>query len=248
MTDPTLSLDRIYDRDTVIAQRRDGYRFSVDALLLSWFAYEHAPAKVARTLELGAGSGIISILLKRRGLSGSIDAVERQKSLFSLLARNISYNHLEDTIFPLLNDIRVLCFPEARYDIVCFNPPYRAVDSGRAAPDKERAAARHEFFGSLTDFLRAGKQALKRKGRLFFVYPAERLPFACASAANQGLYPRQIALVSEHPSDPPSLALFCCVTGDIRRSKLAMSLIAMRERDGSESMIGTKVMHAPSRS
>ncbi|HSA33870.1 MAG TPA: methyltransferase [bacterium] len=246
MTDPTISFDRMYDRDTVIAQRRGGYRFSVDALLLSWFAHEYAPARVTRTLELGAGSGVVSILLKRRGLGGTIDAIERQGSLFSLLTHNVSLNHLDACIFPTLKDIRMLSDLHERYDLVCFNPPYRAVDSGRTAPDEERAAARHELFGSLDDFLLIGGAALKKKGRLFFVYPVARLAFACLSISLHGLYPRQIVLVSEAPADPPTLALFCCVPGDVRRSKLDISLMAMRENDGAESAIASKVLHASS--
>ncbi|HNT27524.1 MAG TPA: methyltransferase [bacterium] len=246
MTDPLISFDRMYDRDTVIAQRRGGYRFSVDALLLSWFAHEYAPARVTRTLELGAGSGIVSILLKRRGLGGTVDAIERQESLFSLLAHNVSLNHLEASVFPILKDIRMLSAFHERYDLVCFNPPYRAADSGRTAPDEERAAARHELFGSLDDFLRIGGAALKKKGRLFFVYPVARLAFACLSTAAHGLYPRQIVLVSESPADPPSLALFCCAPGDVRRSKLDLSLVTMREKDGAESAVASKILHASS--
>lgn len=246
MTDAGLSFDRIYDRDTVIAQRRDGYRFSIDALLLSWFATEQAPARVTRSLDLGAGSGVVSILLKRRGLNGVIDAVERQNSLFSLLVRNISLNRLDAFVFPILKDIRRLRDINERYDLVCFNPPYRSADSGRAAPDKERAAARHELFGALDDFLRIGKLALKKKGRLFFVYPAERLAFACQVAGSCGLYPRQIAFVSELPAGRPTLALFCCVPGDIQRSKLEISLVSMRENDGSESVVASTILHARS--
>ncbi|MCI0469901.1 MAG: methyltransferase, partial [Nitrospirae bacterium] len=71
-----LTLDHI--RDIQIYQNRDGYRFSVDALLLYSFVNL---TRIKRIADLGAGSGIIGILLARRYPSAAVALVELQKSL-----------------------------------------------------------------------------------------------------------------------------------------------------------------------
>ncbi|NPA95757.1 MAG: methyltransferase, partial [Thermodesulfobacteria bacterium] len=64
-----------------ILQPLEGYRFSVDALLLAEFA---RVKKRERLIELGAGCGVISMVLARRFPEASIMAVEIQEELFQL--------------------------------------------------------------------------------------------------------------------------------------------------------------------
>jgi tRNA1Val (adenine37-N6)-methyltransferase len=245
MTERLYTLDTIYHPAIVIAQRRGGYRFSVDALLLAWFVRRHCGRRrIARSLELGAGSGVISILLKRQGLAGTIDCIERQEGLFSLLCVNIERNSLSEELLPRAGDLRSMPIERECYDIALFNPPYHPATTGRTSPDNERAAARHELFGTLDDFLRIGAAALKKRGHLFFIYPAARSAFAYASLAQNGLTPIETIAVREHALDDPSLFLIGCVRGAVSPGAQRFSLITMKQSDGTDTAVGAEILYA----
>jgi tRNA1Val (adenine37-N6)-methyltransferase len=248
MSDRLFSRDRIYDDHTIIKQRRGGYRFSVDALLLAWFVFRHTGRRrIARSLELGAGSGVVSLVLKRHGISGTIDCVEREEGLSLLLKENIDGNGLSAELIPVRGDLRHLRFAPEQYDAVFFNPPYHPAAAGRTSPDGEKAAARHELFGGLGDFLRAGCGALKKKGKLFFVHPAERAAYAYAAIAGNGLTTQETVAVREQASDDPALFLYYCVRGDVVTGKQRFGLVTMKNDDGTYTAEGSAVLYAPGR-
>jgi len=244
MIDSPFSLDAIFDDHTHILQHRRGYRFSVDALLLSWFVFQSLPRNANRALDLGAGSGVASILLARRGFGGRIDCVEREPSLFSLLEHNIARNDLASHLFPIYGDLRTLPLPAEHYDIVFFNPPFFPCPSCRLDKKSERVIARHELFGNLHDFLQCGAKALKKKGALCFVHPATRIVYACSAVVSAGLTITNIAMMSEYPSHPPSLCLYRCSHGAAHATHTKISYIFMHTSSGSISTIGQSILYA----
>lgn len=80
-----LTLDSI--RDIQIYQNKNGCRFSVDALLL--FSFINLP-RVKKIADLGAGSGIIGILLAKKYPHAEATLIELQKSL-ARLERKMSF-------------------------------------------------------------------------------------------------------------------------------------------------------------
>jgi tRNA1Val (adenine37-N6)-methyltransferase len=246
MTDPlAFSRDPIFDDRTIISQRIGGYRFSVDALLLSWFVADRLPrGGGGNGIEFGAGSGVISILLKRRGLPGPILCVERQPGLFDLLKTNIAANDLAEELTPLRGDLREISLPREHFSPIFFNPPYHPATAGRTSPDDERAAARHELHGSLDDFLRVGAGSLRKRGHLFFIYPVERGPYACALLAAHGLRPVETCAVRQHEDSPPTLFLFHCVRGPIDAGKQRFTILSLKERNGEDTAVGVRIQRA----
>ena len=89
------SLDALFDGRLKILQSRAGYRFSLDALLVSRFAVvrpnEHA-------VDLGAGNGVVSLILAGFHPRVTITAVEFQAALAERAARNVKLNRLEKQI------------------------------------------------------------------------------------------------------------------------------------------------------
>ena len=91
---PDLTLNKIYNKNTELYQSKNGYRFNSDSMILSWFTNRICSGLCSENsaLEIGAGSGIVSIVLKRRGFLPKIDCVEIQKSLCEILEKNIERN------------------------------------------------------------------------------------------------------------------------------------------------------------
>jgi tRNA1Val (adenine37-N6)-methyltransferase len=168
---PDETLDEFMDGRIRLIQSRKGYRFSVDAILLAQFVTVK-PTDVI--VDLGAGCGIISLLLLQRPVRYVL-ALEIQRNLADQAVRNASLNRVSDRMRVILADLRQIPFRKPFADLVVCNPPFRRPGSGRVNPDLQRAIARHEIMASLNDILNASRAALKPKGRLALIYPAGRL-------------------------------------------------------------------------
>jgi tRNA1Val (adenine37-N6)-methyltransferase len=190
----------------IILQARNGYRYSLDPLLLCAFAQIPPLARVA---DLGTGSGVMPLLLAQRGLGREFVGIELQPELAARAAASVQLNGLEERVRIVCADLRAL--PEelatGSFDVVLANPPYRRPASGRVAPGAERAAARHELAGGLIDFLRAAAQLLKHGGRCNVIHLAERLAELIDEMRTFRLEPKRLRLVHPRLGEPARLVL-----------------------------------------
>lgn len=192
--------------DLKIIQAQNGYRFSIDPVLLCSFAKLSAASVVA---DLGTGSGIIPLILAQRMTTSRIVGVEQQPDMVSRACRSVTMNALQERIEILQADIRLLsgCLSPETFDAVLTNPPYRPLGQGRIAPDDERAAARHEFSGNIIDFLRAASFLLKNSGRFYIVFLAERLTELLGEMRCFRLEPKRLRMVHSRKEQGAKLVL-----------------------------------------
>ena len=160
--------------DVKIIQKKKGHRFTTDSLLLTRFSI---PKRHSKVLDLGAGSGIVSLLLAKRDPSLNITAVEIQREMAGLTMRNACLNNMESRITLLNNDIKDLprILPSAHFDYIVINPPYRSISSGRTSPSAGQAIAAQEYAVTIRDIIKVCQYLLKVRGRLSVIYIAERL-------------------------------------------------------------------------
>ncbi|MDG4474647.1 tRNA1(Val) (adenine(37)-N6)-methyltransferase [Thiovibrio frasassiensis] len=187
-------------------QPLQGYRFSVDAVLLAHFI---TPPPGARILDLGGGCGIISLILSHRHPDASLVALEVQPRLAALIRGNVLLNGLENRITVLETDCREIAslLPENSLDYVTANPPYYPSASGRYNPESERARARHEILGGIAEMARAASYALKAGGRAAFVYPAAREEILLGVLRENGMTPQRLQRVCPYPGAKAGLVL-----------------------------------------
>ena len=186
------TLDSI--KDIKLIQAKDGYRFSVDAVLLEHFISAKKPGN---GIELGCGSGVISILLAKRLRSVHIKAVEIQKSLAGRARRNVTLNGLDERIAILSKDVRELksVYETNTFDFVFSNPPFRKPKTGRISSDEERAVARHEIEMTVSDLVSAAAYLLKHAGRFFLIYHPFRLAELITLLRESKLEPKRMRFV-----------------------------------------------------
>lgn len=191
-TEKEMTLDGI--RDIRIYQYRHGYRFSADAVLLSSFIHMRQVANIA---DLGAGSGIIGLLLARKYPAAQVLLVEVQKSLYSLAEKNIILNSLEDRVRAVHSDIREMKrkMPQMSFDLLVSNPPFRKPASGRLSIGEEKAVARHELMLKFSDLVEAASHLLKARGRFCLIFHPERLPEVIDTLRQNLLEPKRIRFV-----------------------------------------------------
>jgi len=207
---PNECLETFPDGEMRLIQSRTGYRFSVDALLLSDFL---TVRKGERVLDLGTGCGVIPLKILSRGEPAWVVGLEIQGELARLAAKNAVISGLDDRMRVVLGDLRHLPFKIACCDVVVCNPPYRRNNSGRVNPDPEKAVARHEICASADDVLAASRRLLKNKGRLCLVYPASRLADLLCRMRRHGLEPKRLEIVYPDTAREAKMALVEAVAG-----------------------------------
>ena len=198
------TIDSFLNGKLQIIQSRQGYRFSVDALLLAEFVSVKREDVV---VDLGTGCGIISLFLAVKSEVGFIVGIELQAELASQAKRNIVFNKLEKKIAIIQGDLRHLPMGPGFAHIVVCNPPYRRQKSGRINPDFSKAIARHELSAKLDDILAAGKALLKPGGRLALIYPANRLTEIFAKMRIQEVEPKRLQIVFPNSYSHAKLAM-----------------------------------------
>jgi tRNA1Val (adenine37-N6)-methyltransferase len=232
------TIDEILNGGLRVFQKKKGYRFSIDSILLAHFV---SLKPRARAIDLGCGSGIILFILAKRFPQINFVGLEIQDNLANLAQRNTRINELEGRVEILSGDACNIknVFPARSFDAVIFNPPYRKLNSGRINPHPEKAIARHEINGSLKDFLKAAEYLLKPTGRVFTIYPAKRLVELICLFRNSDIEPKKMRLVFSDNSSEAAFALVEGKKGSREELKLESPLfIYDQNRNYTEEMSG----------
>jgi tRNA1Val (adenine37-N6)-methyltransferase len=203
---PDETLDTFFDGRLQILQKKKGYRFSIDAVLLGQFSRIR---KNENVIDLGTGCGILPLLLSQNAKAHSFVGVEIQKELAELANKNVRLNHLEDRVWILQKDFRELkeAFPPGSFDVVLSNPPYRKYRTGRVNPAMDKAIARHEITGTLEDLISIASYLLPPKGRCYLIFPALRTVDLLVVLRSQKLEPKRLQFVHPHVGEEAKFIL-----------------------------------------
>lgn len=203
---PDETLDALGYGDLQIIQPQQGFRFSIDPLLLAGFA----PSKTGeRWMDLGCGSGVLPLLLARREAGLQITGVEIDLASAERARRNVILNKLEEQIDIIHGDLRELRQTQGAQscDVIITNPPYRRPESGRISAGADRASARHEVHGRLDDFLEASHYLLKNGGRFYAIYLTERLPELLRKMSAKKIEPKRLRCIHPRRTNDANLVL-----------------------------------------
>lgn len=200
------TLDALFGGRLKIIQKKEGYRFSIDALLLASFVQARPQNRI---IDLGTGCGIIPLILAYQKRGQKIIGVEIQPSLADLARRNVLLNNFGGQIEIWEKDFKELWGENQRefFDLVITNPPYRRLGAGRLNPHPEKAIARHEIKATLPDILQIAHYLLKEKGRLGIIYPARRAVDLFQELRQKRLEPKKLQFVHSRPNEEARLVL-----------------------------------------
>lgn len=228
-TDDSLFNGRIRCR-----QRSRGYRFSLDAVLLGNFISIRQAGKI---LDLGCGSGIISLILAYRWPSCQVTGLDIQPDLVNLARENVAQNNLEQRIRILHGDLRQInkSVTAGRFDWVVSNPPYRKTGTGRLNIEPEQLAARHETMADIATVVKAAVWALKNRGKAAFIYPAVRGATILYELKKQGLEPKRMQTVYSYPGSPATLLLVEALKGGGEELAILPPFYVYQEPEGKYS-------------
>jgi tRNA1Val (adenine37-N6)-methyltransferase len=197
---------RLRDYDIRVLQPRDGYRFSVDSLLLADFARIR---KFDHVMDIGTGCGIIALVLAKKYSNVKIAALEKQKDLAGIAEKNILLNHMDRQIALYESDLNEISkiFPAGSFDHIVTNPPYRSPLSGRLCRNSQESLARHEILTDLDQILSATRYALHPGGRVSIIYSADRVTKLLAGMRELNLEPKRMRMIHPDLNMPAKLIL-----------------------------------------
>jgi tRNA1Val (adenine37-N6)-methyltransferase len=224
-----LTLDDLKLFGLQLFQPRYGYRYSLDPLLLARFCATVKPG--GSIVDLGAGCGVISLLLARINPSASVVAVENNPDMATLAERNIRHNDLAGRVSVHAADIINLRsgYPVSTFDLVVSNPPFRAAGSGRISPRAGRDSARHETTAGLADFLAVAKYLVKPGGKICFIQHPSRLADFVAHARELKLALHRLRMVHDSVTAPSTMFLAELAKGSRRSVEVEKPLILRDE-------------------
>lgn len=226
-------IDQVNENVSLI-QKKDGLTFGTDAFLLASFL---RPMRRGMAIELGTGTGIISLLLGARERYEKIYALEIQEEFATLAARNVILNHMETRVFVRHADVREVSPKDfgKEADVVFANPPYMRTDSGKRNQSDRKYIARHEVCGDVADFCAAAERLLKYGGRFACVWRPDRLTELMLAMERHHLAPKTMVFVHADVESEPSMVLISATKGGAPAMRILPPLILHETTDRSGS-------------
>ncbi len=211
-----------------IIQKKNGFCFGMDAVLLSGFAQVR---KGERAIDLGTGTGIIPILLEAKTEGEHFTGLEIQPEMADMASRSVQLNGLGSRVEIISGDIKEASriFGKASFDVVTSNPPYMTSSHGLKNPEEPKAIARHEVLCTLEDVVREAALLLKTGGRFYLVHRPRRLAEIISVLRAHKLEPKRMKLVHPFVDREANMVLIEAVRGGGVMMKVEAPIIVFRE-------------------
>ncbi len=206
-----------------IHQDRCAMKIGTDGVLLgAWTSLEHQPNAI---LDIGAGTGLLSLMLAQRSLAENIEAFEIDEDAYEQCVENFEASPWADRLFcfhagldEFMEEI------EEKYELIISNPPFYSEDvsSGNTSRDNARQNQSLPF-----DELLEGVSELLSLGGLFStIIPFKEESDFIKLAASFRLFPKRILRVKGNPSAEikRSLLEFSFKEGDILEEELTIEI------------------------
>jgi tRNA1Val (adenine37-N6)-methyltransferase len=189
-------------------QRKAGHRLTNDTVALAEFAAQSLSEKDT-LIDLGTATGALLLLLSWKTEVKSMTGVEVDKAAFDTAVRNVEGNRLAPRVNIINADYRDLpyMYPEGAFSAVISNPPYTKTGAGRVSPEAQRAIARSEVMGGLSDLVKVSKHLAGQSGKIFYVFPVSRLAEMLAEAQKCGLKVGRLKFIHTGKGAEPRLFL-----------------------------------------
>ena len=200
-------IDDLEFEDLKIIQNIDGFCFGIDSVLISDFAKNIRKNSVV--VDLGTGTGIISILLSKKTLAKKIYGVEIQKEVCEMAKRSVLLNNLQDKIEIINEDIKEISekLGLQMCDVIVTNPPYKKYGTGLLNEKESRIISRHEKECTLEDVIKQSFKILKDKGSFYMVHRPDRLVDIIFLMRKYKIEPKELRIVYSNMTSKAVLIL-----------------------------------------
>lgn len=224
-----------------IIQSENGFRFGMDAVLLSDFARVRPREHV---VDMGTGTGILPILMSAQRPDATFTAFEIQPDMADMARRSVALNGLAERICIHTEDMRTAAAAIGYQcaHLVVSNPPYGKQGSTLKNNTESVTIAKHEASFSIADWVASCAQVLRNMGRLCVVFPAQRLLELTDAFRSARIEPKRIRLVYAKVDRAPYLVLLEGMK-NAKPGLLWMPPLVVYEPDGTETTEIDRIYH-----
>ena len=204
-------------KNRYIYQDKDGFKFSLDSILIAEYAHVKDNLKI---LDMCSGNAAIPLIISTKTKS-SIVAFEIQEEIAVLAKKSVELNKLENQIEVINDDVNniIKYFSKEYFDIIVCNPPYFKNNSSIHNKEEIKAIARHEIKINLEQIFKISFDYLKNNGILYMSHRADRLDEVINIATKYNLNVKELILVQTKNSDISMILVKC-----IKNSKNGMKI------------------------
>lgn len=189
-----------------LIQKKEGFKFGIDAVLLSDFANVKSKHRV---IDLCTGTGIVPFLIYGKYKPQEIYGLEIQEEMVEMAERSVKFNSLDGKIKFLHEDLKNIeeLKKLQKFDVLTVNPPYKLNNAGIVNPLDKLAIARHEVLCNLEDVIAAARVLLKDNGRMFIVHRPERLADIFTLMRKYKIEPKRVKMIHPKMGKAPNIVL-----------------------------------------
>ncbi len=160
-----------------VSNCRSAMKVETDGVLLGAWAFQslipHNATTPLRILDVGCGTGVISLMMAQRFPDASIVGIDIDPAAAMEASENFSESPWGERLCAVCADfIEWTCDQTQQFDLIISNPPFFA--NGALAPIEERRIARHEGTLCVDSIIASAEVLLKPHGRLALILPAEQ--------------------------------------------------------------------------
>lgn len=205
-------LDILNSDGLKIIQKKNGFHYGTDAVLLADFAKDRA---VGNLMDLCSGTAIVPLLLAHSKKIAHITAMEIQSDIAQTAKRSVIGNGLDGKIDIICDDLNNVqkYFKRQSFDTITCNPPYMKVGGAIINSADTKTISRHEVCCTFDDVIAQSRYLLRDMGRLFLVHKPNRLAEIIHTMCSHKIEPKRIRMVHSRLCKEPELVLIEGMSG-----------------------------------
>lgn len=176
----------------IIHQDKCAMKIGTDGVLLgAWCPINNAPKSI---LDIGAGTGILALMLAQRTNAEQIDALEIDEEAYEQCVSNFEISPWADRLFCFHAGLdEFVAEPEDEYDLIISNPPFYTEDF--KSNDSQRDLARFEEAMPFEDLIESADLLLSENGIFAVIIPFKEEERFIDLCAEYELYPIKVTRV-----------------------------------------------------
>ncbi len=204
-----IKLNRVFQfKNFSIDDSHCGMKIGTDGVMLGSWAFEgYTPSHI---LDVGAGSGLISLMMAQRFETAAITGIELDEDAYEDATKNIAQSKWHSCI-NILNGDFLLMDGFDKYDAIVSNPPF--YDETVLPQNEKRNIARHETSLDITGLIFKGAKLLKSDGHIALIAPSSRTDEIIYILTLNHLDPIRITHIKHNCVSPPMRVMIEAVKG-----------------------------------
>lgn len=177
-----------------------GMKINTDGVVLGAMA---GASELDKALDIGAGTGVISLMLAQRFPNMKVDAVEVDPSAAAAARANFASSPFSERLQLIGSSFQEYGkrLSLVKYDLIVTNPPFFL--NSLKNPDHQKKLARHAEAGFFEDLIRFVQEQLSQKGEFWLILPSEAALQTQDLALAAGLHLNQRIEIKSFADDYP---------------------------------------------